>query len=110
MIARSPMDTGTWVRLVHGSLALGAIACAVPMWRRLGKGYAVYVATVIGIPLASSKDFMGLGRYTMAAFPVFLMLALLLEARPRLRRLVMAAGALALLFFAALFGADNFVA
>jgi hypothetical protein len=80
------------------------------MWRRLSKGYAVYVATAIGIPLLSSKDFMGLGRYTIAAFPVFLMLALLLESRPRVRWLVMAAGALALLFFAALFGADNFVA
>lgn len=110
MIIHKPTDSGTYVRLLHGAIAIGAIACAIPIWRHLSKGYALYVATAIGLPLLSSKDFMGLGRYAIAAFPVFVMLALLLERRPRMRRIVTAASALALLFLTVAFAADNFVA
>jgi hypothetical protein len=41
------------------------------VWRRFGWGYLVYTLVVIGIPILGSKDFMGCGRYLLAAFPVF---------------------------------------
>ena len=40
------------------------------MWRRFGWGYAAYAAVVIAIPIIGTKDFMGTGRYVLAAFPV----------------------------------------
>lgn len=110
MFACAPADSGTYLHLLHAGISLAVLSCAVPLWRRVSRGYAVYVAAAIGIPLFSSKDFMGLGRYAMAAFPVFLMLSLLLAPRPRLTRAVLAACAALLVFFTMLFAADNFVA
>jgi hypothetical protein len=49
--------------------------------RTLGLGYAVYVLIVVGIPLISSRDFIGLGRYALAGFPIFLELDAWLEAK-----------------------------
>lgn len=70
--------------LLHAALALFALALAVPMRRRLGLGYSAYVALGVGIPLLTSRDFIGLGRYALAAFPSFLVLALFWPERPRL--------------------------
>ncbi len=110
MIAAKPADSGTWLRILHGTIALAAFACAVPIWRRLSRGYAIYVATALGIPLLSSKDFMGLGRYTIAAFPVFLIVAMALEERPRARRVWAAVSIAGLALLTLAFAADNFVA
>lgn len=104
------LDSGNQIRFLHGLVALLGLSLAVPIWRRLSKAYALYVAVAIGMPLVSSRDFMGLGRYCMAAFPVFVMLALLLEERPRLRWAYAILSALLLLFFSIAFGADNYVA
>jgi hypothetical protein len=106
----TPLDSGVHFRLLHGVISVLAFLSAVPMWRRLSKGYAVYVAAAVGMPLVSSRDFMGLGRYTIAAFPVFALLALLLEPRPRLRLAYAVLSALGLLYFTIAFGADVFVA
>ena len=97
-------------RLVgHALVTLGALALVFPTRRLLGWGYAVYVAAAVGLPALSSKDFMGLGRYVLAAFPLFLTVALLLRERPRLRKwwLTVSAIVLALLTFA--FGAGGYV-
>jgi len=72
--------------LFHAAAAVAFLCLAIPTRRLLGTGYAVYVAAVIGVPLLSSRNFIGLGRYCLAAFPCFLTLALLLEHRPRARR------------------------
>jgi hypothetical protein len=106
----APTDSGTILKGVHAAIAIAAVACAIPIWRTFSRGYAIYVATAMGIPLISSKDFMGLGRYTIAAFPVFLMLALLLEPRPRLRRAFVTVCALGFLLLSLAFAADNQVA
>ena len=39
--------------------------------RRFGWGYTAYCVIVLAIPIIGTKDFMGLGRYVLAAFPVF---------------------------------------
>ena len=41
------------------------------VWQRFGWGYTVYCVIALGIPIIGTKDFMGLGRYILAAFPVF---------------------------------------
>ena len=63
----------------HALLAFGALASAWPMRKSLGWGYAVYTAVAVGIPIISSRDFIGLGRYAIAVFPFFLQFALVLE-------------------------------
>ena len=40
------------------------------VWQRFGWGYAAYTAVVLLIPILGTKDFMGTGRYVLAAFPV----------------------------------------
>ncbi len=71
--------------LFHAVLAFAALASAWPMRKSLGWGYAVYTAVAVGLPLISSRDFIGLGRYVIAVFPFFLQAALVLENRPRAR-------------------------
>jgi hypothetical protein len=67
----------------HAVVALGALALVPATRRHLGLGYAAYTALAVGLPTIASKDFMGLGRYVLAAFPLFLTLALLLRERTR---------------------------
>ena len=66
----------------HALLAFLALASAWPMRKSLGWGYAVYTAVAIGLPLISSRDFIGLGRYVIAVFPFFLQAALTVSTRP----------------------------
>lgn len=94
----------------HAAITLGALALVVPTWRRLGAGYAAYVAVAVGLPALSSKDFQGLGRYVIAAFPLFLTGALLLKEHPRLRVGWLVASALILAALALGFGRGGYVA
>lgn len=99
------------VRLVgHALITFGALALVVPTRRLLGWGYAVYVAAAVGLPALSSKDFMGIGRYVLAAFPCFLTLALLMRGRPMLARYWLAASAAILVLLTIAFGAGGYVA
>ncbi len=67
----------------HAALAFAALASAWPMRKSLGWGYAVYTVVAVGLPLISSRDFIGLGRYVIAVFPFFLQGAIILSTRPR---------------------------
>ena len=67
----------------HAALAVGFLALAWRARRTLGLGYAVFAAAVVGIPLVTSRDFIGLGRYCLAAAPCFVELARLMAPRPR---------------------------
>ena len=84
--------------LPQGAAALGLLALAWPMRRLLGWGYSAYIAVVIGIPILTSRNFIGLGRYAIAGFPSILVLALLLRERPRVRRAWVAVSVLGLAF------------
>jgi hypothetical protein len=98
-------------RLVgHAVVALGALALVPATRRHLGLGYAVYSALAVGLPTIASKDFMGLGRYVLSAFPLFLTLALLLRGKTWVLAgwLVLSALLLAVLVFA--WGAGGYVA
>jgi hypothetical protein len=106
----SAMSVGDGLRLVgHAAFSLGALALVWPTVKRLGWGYGAYVAAMVGMPTLSSKDFMGMGRYLLASFPLFLTLAVLLHERPRLRWGVLATSAVLLLSLAAAYGAGAYV-
>jgi hypothetical protein len=96
--------------LIHAALTLAALALVPATKRVLGWGYAVYVAAAVGIPAIGSKDFHGLGRYLIAAFPLFVVIATLLANKPRLRRAWLVGSAASLLLLAAGFGAGEYIA
>ena len=94
----------------HALATVLALVLVVPTFKKLGWGYGVYTLLVIGIPAVSSKDFQGLGRYVIAAFPLFLTMALLLQERPRARVAVLLAFTLTLGALAMALGAGGYVA
>jgi hypothetical protein len=99
------------LRLVgHALAAFFALALALLTIRRLGWAYGLYCVIAIGLPRISSKDFQGMGRYAMAAFPAFLTLATALTRRPRLARPWVLASAGIALALAFAFGAGGYVA
>lgn len=71
---------------LHAVLAIGCLALGWRSRRTLGRGYAVYVLIAVGIPFVTSRDFIGLGRYALAGFPVFLELDEWLSGSPVRRR------------------------
>ena len=104
------MRPDDFLRLVgHAAFTVGALALLWPTVKRLGWGYGLYSAAIVGLPTLSSKDFMGMGRYLLAAFPLFLTLALLLRERPRLRLAVMGASGALMVALAAAYGAAQYV-
>lgn len=96
--------------LLQGLLILGFIALLVVVWRRIGWGYAVYAASVLAVPLAGSKDFQGVGRYLLAAFPCFAAVAILLVDRPMLRRVWVPVSAMMLCAWAFVYARGYYVA
>lgn len=91
-------------------LALLAIGLIVPAARRFGWGYAAYVVAVVGIPLLGSKDFQGMGRYLLAAFPLFAVAGDLLTSRPRAKVAVLATSTVALAVLSSLYARGWYVA
>jgi hypothetical protein len=70
--------------VVQAVLAVGVLSLTRRVGRRFGWGYAVYVVVVLAIPLIGSKDFQGIGRYCLAAFPAFAVMGEWLASRRRL--------------------------
>jgi hypothetical protein len=59
-----------------------------PAWRRFGWGYTAFAVVSLAIPIIGTKDFMGAGRYALAAFPVLAAAAVVLTEGRRPRWLV----------------------
>ena len=94
----------------HALVTVLALIMVVPTFKKLGWGYGLFTLLIVGIPAVSSKDFQGLGRYVIAAFPLFLTTALLLAERPILRKVVLAIFAVLLGLLAIALGAGTYVA
>lgn len=105
---------------IHALYTLGLVAQAALLvlgvvllprvFRRLGWGYGTYALIVLAIPLVGSKDFQGVGRYALAAFPCFVVAAELLEGRPRLRRCWLGASGALLLLLASGYAQGYYIA
>jgi hypothetical protein len=92
-------------------LVVGALCLVPAVIRRIGWGYAVYVLGVVAIPVLGTKDWQGTGRYLLAAFPVFIVVAWwLVERRAGRRRVVLAGSALLLVFLTSAFSRGFYLA
>ncbi len=66
------------------ALLLVVVILSIPaVIRRFGAGYGVFVGALAMIPTVATADFMGTGRYLIAAFPVWAMWGERLARRPR---------------------------
>lgn len=61
----------TFWLVVQGLFAVAALALVPAVIRRFGWGYGAYVFVSVGIAFASTRDFIGMGRYVLAGFPAF---------------------------------------
>lgn len=96
--------------VVQGLLVLAFLVLAWRAWKRFGWGYGVYSFALLVIPIIGTKDFQGAGRYLLAAFPCYLVLAELLVRKPLLRGVVWCTGGALLLAWAFAFGRGYYVA
>lgn len=97
---RGPWNNGHVGHLSINALATFVVAAFIPaVVRRLGWGYGVFAIVAVVLTAISTKDFVGMGRYTLAAFPCFAVAADALSRRPWLLRatLVVSAGGLLML-------------
>lgn len=104
---RSPR---AWILfMAHPVLTVGA-ACLLPrVFRRFGAGYGVYATLLIGVSALSTKNFFGMARYLLAAFPCFAVLGESLAARPAVRRLALPASGVGLAALTAIFGTGYYL-
>jgi len=86
-----PWTTGHFGHLFVNAAATVVVAAFVPVvFRRFGWGYGIFVTIAVVVTAVSTKDFVGMGRYSLAAFPCFAAAAEALYRRPRLAGAVLA--------------------
>lgn len=96
------MWNGPWTNGHFGHLLINAVATIITaafipaVYRRLGWGYGVFVTIAVVATAISTKDFVGMGRYSLAAFPCFAVAADMLFRRPRLAWAVLGVSGVAL--------------
>ena len=95
--------------LFHALLAVLVLVLGWRARRTLGWGYTTYTMVAIGIPLISSRDFIGLGRYAIAAFPALAQLAIELQPRQRVRFAWLAGSAAMLIWMTVRFANGRYV-
>ncbi len=97
----SPLSWLTFV--AHPMLTIAGLALVPRIWRRFGKGYGIYVLLLIGLSALSTKNFFGMSRYLLAAFPCFAAAGELVADRPAVRKVATVASALGLVALTAAF-------
>lgn len=95
---------------LQGALVIGLVLLVPRVVRRFGWAYGGFTLALLAFPLLGSKDFQGLGRYALGAFPAFAVAGELLVAHPRLRRVWFAGAVAALVVFTAAFARGGYVA
>ena len=102
-----PASLGLMLQLTLAVLTL----CALPtIARRLGRAYALFVFLVVALPMIATKDFQGIGRYLLPAFPATVVAATFIARRPYRCVAVAAAGLPVVLLFASWFAKGNYLA
>ena len=96
-------DAGLMI-VVQCTLTLVALVLVPKVAKRFGWGYAAFVLAAVAIPLLGSKDFVGLGRYLLPAFPCLAVVGEALARRkPWMIAVVLTASGAALLAMASYF-------
>ncbi|MGI8983594.1 MAG: mannosyltransferase family protein [Acidimicrobiales bacterium] len=104
---RSP---GAWLLYMAHPVLTIASACLLPrVFRRFGAGYGIFSALLIGLSAVSTKNFFGMARYLLAAFPCFAVLGEVLDEHPGLRRLYIPASGVGLMVLTAIFGTGYYL-
>jgi hypothetical protein len=93
-------------------MGLIALALLPRVQRTFGWGYLCYSLVVLVIPLIGTKDFMGTGRYVLAAFPVLAVAGMMLAGSRRRAptSAVLAVLAIGLVGASSLFAVGRFIA
>ena len=103
-------DPTAWVAYVaHAAVTLAALAFVPRVFRRFGWGYGLYSLLVVGLAAFSTKDFFGMGRYVLAAFPCFAAAAEVLVDHPRARTVVMAVSGAGLVTMTSFFARGSYL-
>lgn len=84
------------VFLSHPVLTVCALALVPSVVRRWGWGYGSYVLVVAGVSALFTRNFFGMSRYLLAAFPCFAVAGVLLARRPWVRNVGLACSAVLL--------------
>jgi hypothetical protein len=79
--------------IIQAVVVLVAIVAVPWVARRVSAAYGGYVLLAVALPAVSTRDFQGMGRYVLGAFPLFAFAGMLLSERPRLRIPVLTASA-----------------
>lgn len=79
---------GSLSYLAHPVLTLTGLALVPRVFRRFGYGYGTYALLAVLVPALATKNFFGMARYLLAAFPCFAVAGELLAERPRLAKVV----------------------
>jgi hypothetical protein len=95
--------------LAHPALTVGALALVPRVFRRFGYGYGAFALLAIVVPALGTKNFFGMGRYLLAAFPCFAVAGELLAERPALARVVYPVAALGLLALTAAYSQGRYL-
>lgn len=103
-LGEAPTSDAAVMMVVQALLTVGALALVPRVARRFGWGYGAYVLFVVALPVLGSKDFVGLGRYLLPAFPVIALLGEALSRRSApVRVLALVASGAAMLTLASFF-------
>ncbi|MDQ3897469.1 MAG: hypothetical protein M3326_09565 [Actinomycetota bacterium] len=95
--------------LAHPALTIAALALVPRVFRRFGYGYGVYALLAVLLPALSTKNFFGMARYLLAAFPCFAAAGELLAERPAVARVAYPLSAAALLALTAAYSQGHYL-
>lgn len=103
-------DGPAWVAYMsHPVVTLTALALVPFVFRRFGLGYGIYSVLIIGLAAFSTKDFFGMARYALAAFPIFAVAGEMLAEHPRVRAAALSVSALGLVMLSSLFARGSYL-
>ncbi|MDQ6929016.1 MAG: hypothetical protein M3159_10225, partial [Actinomycetota bacterium] len=103
-------DGPSWVAYMsHPIVTIVALALVPYVFRRFGIGYGIYSLLIIGLAAFSTKDFFGMARYALAAFPIFAAAGEILAQRPRLRFAALSVSSVGLVLLSSLFARGSYL-
>jgi hypothetical protein len=86
----------------HAAVTLVAVCLLPAVFSRFGRAYGVYAVVIVVGAALSTKDFIGMGRYVLSAFPCFALVGEAAARRPVAAKAAMAASGCLLVVLAGL--------